>query len=95
MMLTSYGDTLRPDAELLLAEWKNAMHEVDKLRGLEKGMVKIAAVARAVADILPLMDFVKPVSSAHNPNPDRKTLICRSNFGRSYETSAIRQSPCR
>ena len=53
MTLTSYGRTLEPYALHLVAESKNAMVEIEALRGLRKGTVRIGAVASALRIILP------------------------------------------
>lgn len=53
MMLTSYGSAFESYATLLVAEAGNAVREIAALRGLEKGLVRVGAVASALANILP------------------------------------------
>jgi DNA-binding transcriptional LysR family regulator len=53
MTLTSYGLALKPYATYLVAESKNAVAEMEALRGLRKGVVRIGAVPSALETILP------------------------------------------
>ena len=54
MILTAYAQALQPHAELLLAESRNAVEEIDALRGLSKGTVRVGAVGSVVSHTLPL-----------------------------------------
>jgi DNA-binding transcriptional LysR family regulator len=53
MILTSYGTAFEPYATPLVAEADHAVREIAALRGLEKGLVRVGAVASALAGILP------------------------------------------
>jgi DNA-binding transcriptional LysR family regulator len=53
MALTPYGEALEPYASLLVAESANAVREIDALRGLSKGLVKVGSVASAIENMLP------------------------------------------
>lgn len=53
MTLTSYGVALEPYATHLVAESANAMNEIDAMRGLRKGVVRVGTVASALETILP------------------------------------------
>lgn len=53
MTLSPYGAALEPYASLLVAEAANAVREIDALRGLSKGLVKVGSVASAIENILP------------------------------------------
>ncbi|WP_119154075.1 LysR family transcriptional regulator [Caldimonas tepidiphila] len=53
MTLTEYGSALEPYASLLLAESENAVRELNAMRGLEKGVVRVGAVSSAVESFLP------------------------------------------
>lgn len=54
MILTAYAQALRPHAELLQAESRNAVEEIDALRGLSKGTIRVGAVGSVVSFTLPL-----------------------------------------
>ncbi len=54
MILTAYAHALQPHAELLQAESKNALEEIDALRGLSRGTVRVGAVGSVVSFTLPL-----------------------------------------
>jgi DNA-binding transcriptional LysR family regulator len=53
MMLTSYGSAFEPYATLIVAEADNAVRELEAMRGLEKGLIKVGSVASALEGILP------------------------------------------
>jgi DNA-binding transcriptional LysR family regulator len=53
MTLTSYGSAFEPYATLIVTESDNAVRELEALRGLEKGLVKVGSVASALEGILP------------------------------------------
>jgi len=53
MTLSTYGAALEPYASLLVAEATNAVREIDALRGLTKGLVKVGSVASALENVLP------------------------------------------
>jgi len=53
MMLTAYGEALRPYASLLHSESEHAMQEIDAIRGLKRGVVRIGTVASAAVMVLP------------------------------------------
>ncbi|MGE5722695.1 MAG: LysR family transcriptional regulator [Sphingomonadales bacterium] len=53
MELTSYGQALVPHANLLSTVATHAVEEIDALRGLERGTLRIGAVASAATMILP------------------------------------------
>lgn len=53
MTLTSYGETLLPYARLLSVEAANAIEEINALRGLGRGVVRIGAIASAAIMLLP------------------------------------------
>lgn len=53
MMLTAYGEALRPYASLLRSEAEHAMQEIDAIRGLKRGVVRIGTVASAAVMVLP------------------------------------------
>lgn len=53
MVLTPFGKTLLPYANLLLAECEHATAEIAALQGLHKGLVRIGAVASAAVSQVP------------------------------------------
>jgi DNA-binding transcriptional LysR family regulator len=53
MELTSFGHALLPYANLLDTEANHALEELDALRGLDRGTLRIGAVASAAVMILP------------------------------------------
>jgi len=53
MELTSFGQALVPHANLLSTEADEAVDEINALRGLDRGMLRIGAVASAAIMILP------------------------------------------
>lgn len=53
MTLGPYGKALEPYASLLVAEAANAVREIDALRGLTKGLVKVGSVASALENVVP------------------------------------------
>ncbi|MDM0110396.1 LysR family transcriptional regulator [Variovorax sp. J22R24] len=53
MALTPYGAALEPYASLLVAESANAVREIEALRGLSKGIVRVGSVASAIENMLP------------------------------------------
>jgi DNA-binding transcriptional LysR family regulator len=54
MLLTAVGDTLLPHAALMARVAEHAAEEVNALRGLAKGTIKVGGIASAVGLILPL-----------------------------------------
>ncbi|MBR0725580.1 LysR family transcriptional regulator [Bradyrhizobium manausense] len=54
MQLTAIGSTLLPHATLLLREAENATEEIDAMRGLAKGTIRIGAVGAIASLILPM-----------------------------------------
>ncbi|SIO15277.1 LysR family transcriptional regulator [Paraburkholderia phenazinium] len=54
MQLTAIGETLLPHATLLLREADNAREEIDAMRGLAKGTIRVGAVASIATLVLPL-----------------------------------------
>lgn len=59
MELTSFGQALLPYANLLSAEAGHAVDEINALRGLDRGTLRIGAVASAAIMILPaVMDRI-------------------------------------
>ena len=54
MQLTDIGAALLPHAQLLLREAENAREEIDAMRGLAKGTIKVGAVGSLAAHFLPL-----------------------------------------
>ncbi|MGT2455374.1 LysR family transcriptional regulator [Cupriavidus basilensis] len=53
MSLTEYGRSLEPYANLLVAESANALHEMQLLRGLAKGVARIGAIPSAANSVVP------------------------------------------
>lgn len=53
MVLTPFGQTLLPYANLLEAECQHATAEIAALQGLHKGLVRIGAVASAAVSLIP------------------------------------------
>lgn len=53
MELTSFGQALLPHANLLHSQAEEAVAEIDSLRGLEHGLLRIGAVGSAAVMILP------------------------------------------
>jgi len=53
MELTSFGQALLPHANLLDSQAEEAVAEIDALRGLEHGILRIGAVASAAIMVLP------------------------------------------
>lgn len=53
MDLTAYGQALLPYAKLLSAEGVNAVEEINALRGLGKGLVRVGAIGSAANMLLP------------------------------------------
>lgn len=53
MRLSPAGTTLLPYAELIVSESERAAREIKSIRGLEKGVVRIGAVASALEMIVP------------------------------------------
>lgn len=53
MELTSFGQALVPYANRLSTEAAHAVDEIDALRGLDRGMLRIGAVASAAIMVLP------------------------------------------
>jgi DNA-binding transcriptional LysR family regulator len=54
MQLTAIGEALLPHATLLLHEADNAREEIDAIRGLAKGTIRVGAVASIATLVLPL-----------------------------------------
>lgn len=54
MTLTEYGAALEPHASVLLAESDHAVRELDAMRGLQKGVVRVGSVSSAIESFLPL-----------------------------------------
>jgi DNA-binding transcriptional LysR family regulator len=54
MQLTAIGSTLLPHATLLLREAENATEEINAMRGLAKGTIRVGAVGNIASLILPL-----------------------------------------
>lgn len=54
MRLTAVGDTLLPHAALMARVAEHAVEEMNALRGLAKGTIKVGGIASAVGLILPL-----------------------------------------
>lgn len=54
MVLTPYGQALVPHATILQHQAIQATEEIDALRGLAKGTLRVGAVASAISLILPL-----------------------------------------
>lgn len=54
MLLTAVGDTLLPHAALMARVAEHAAEEINALRGLAKGTIKVGGIASAVGLILPL-----------------------------------------
>jgi DNA-binding transcriptional LysR family regulator len=54
MQLTAIGEALLPHAKLLQQEAEHAREEIDALRGLAKGTIKVGAVGSIASLILPL-----------------------------------------
>jgi len=54
MMLTSFGQALLPHATLLQREAEQATEELNALRGLARGTIRVGAVASAVSLVLPI-----------------------------------------
>src|SRR4051812_8843354 len=54
MQLTAIGSTLLPHATLLLREAENAAEEIDAMRGLGKGTIRVGAVGAIASLILPM-----------------------------------------
>jgi DNA-binding transcriptional LysR family regulator len=54
MIVTAYAKALLPHAELLQAESRNAVEELNELRGLSKGTVRVGAVSSVLSEALPL-----------------------------------------
>jgi DNA-binding transcriptional LysR family regulator len=55
MALTSYGQALLPHAKLLREEAAQAAEEINVLRGLSKGTIRVGAVASVASGMLPLV----------------------------------------
>jgi len=53
MSMTTQGAALERYASLLVTEAENAVREMDALRGMRKGLVKIGSVASALESIVP------------------------------------------
>lgn len=53
MVLTPYGQALLPHAKLLKEESALALDEIDALRGLSKGTVRVGAIASVASAALP------------------------------------------
>ncbi len=53
MVLTPFGEALLPYATLLETESRHAMDEIAALQGLNKGLVRIGAVASAAISLVP------------------------------------------
>jgi len=53
MELTSFGQALLPHANLLTSEATHAIDEINALRGLDRGLLRVGAVASAAIMILP------------------------------------------
>ncbi len=51
--LTAYGRALEPYASLMLAESHSAVRELREMQGLQRGVVRVGAVASAVENFLP------------------------------------------
>ena len=51
--LTEYGARLEPFANLLLSESQRAVQEIEAMRGLEKGVVRVGAVVSALGHLVP------------------------------------------
>jgi DNA-binding transcriptional LysR family regulator len=54
MQLTAIGEALLPHATLLQREADNAREEIDAMRGLAKGTIRVGAVASIATLVLPL-----------------------------------------
>jgi DNA-binding transcriptional LysR family regulator len=54
MQLTAIGEALLPHATLLQREADNAREEIDSMRGLAKGTIRVGAVASIATLVLPL-----------------------------------------
>ncbi|MEQ5842268.1 LysR family transcriptional regulator [Paraburkholderia acidicola] len=54
MRLTAIGEALLPHATLLLREAESAHEEIDAMRGLAKGTIRVGAVASIATLVLPL-----------------------------------------
>jgi len=54
MVLTSFGQALLPHATLLQREAEQATEELNALRGLARGTIRVGAVASAVSQVLPI-----------------------------------------
>ena len=54
MQLTAVGSALLPHATLLLREAENATEEINAMRGLAKGTIRVGAVGNIASLILPL-----------------------------------------
>ena len=54
MMLTNFGQALLPHATLLQREAEQAAEEINALRGLSRGTIRVGAVASAVSLVLPV-----------------------------------------
>jgi DNA-binding transcriptional LysR family regulator len=54
MQLTAVGSALLPHATLLLREAEHATKEINAMRGLAKGTIRVGAVGNIVSLILPL-----------------------------------------
>ena len=54
MQLTAIGSTLLPHATLLLREAENATEEINAMRGLARGTIRVGAVGNIASLILPL-----------------------------------------
>jgi DNA-binding transcriptional LysR family regulator len=54
MQLTAVGGALLPHATLLLREAENATEEINAMRGLAKGTIRVGAVGNVASLILPL-----------------------------------------
>lgn len=53
MVLTPYGEALRPHANLLRREAEHATEEIQALRGLARGTIRVGAVASVASVVLP------------------------------------------
>jgi len=54
MQLTAIGNSLLPHATLLLREAENATEEINAMRGLAKGTIRVGAVGNVASLMLPL-----------------------------------------
>lgn len=54
MVLTAFGEALRPRAQLLQREAAQAVEEIEALRGLARGTIRVGAVASVASVVLPM-----------------------------------------